>query len=170
MTAEGSRVPSEFERELAVSFTGHRASKLPWGDNEQDPRCLAFKRKLEEEIEKAYGMGYRFFLSGMAEGFDLIAAEAVLSLEGRCPEIKLVCVFPHKTGLSARKRSIARRAYCEIVLSEGFVPGVYMVRNRFLVEHSQRIICGYGGHERSGTAATMRMAVREGLDIVIINT
>lgn len=163
-------MPLEFKRELAVSFTGHRTDKLPWKDNERDPRCAAFKAKLEEEIVKAYETGFRFFLSGMAEGFDLIAAEAVIRLAKKCPEIKLIAVFPHKNYLSHRQKSIARKAYCEIALSESFMPGIYMVRNRFLVEHSQRIICGYGGYEKSGTAATMRMAVRAELEIVIIGT
>ena len=37
------------KREQSCCFTGHRPDKLPWGENESDPRCLALKRRLEEE-------------------------------------------------------------------------------------------------------------------------
>ena len=34
-------------------FTGHRPSKLPWGEDERDPRCLALKRELKRKLEEA---------------------------------------------------------------------------------------------------------------------
>lgn len=42
----------EQEARLARSccFTGHRSSKLPWGGNEADARCLELKRKLADAL------------------------------------------------------------------------------------------------------------------------
>lgn len=158
-----------FERELAVCFTGHRPDKLPWGANEQDERCAAFKRRLENEIMRAYDEGARFFLSGMADGVDVIAAEAVLGLARKCPDMKLIAVFPFGFGSSPRKKHIAKQAYSVISLREEYVSSCYMDRNRFLVDHSSRIICGFSGNLATGTGSTIRMAQREGLKMIIIN-
>lgn len=158
-----------FERELSVSFTGHRADKLPWGYDEEDPACLQLKSKLEAEIKRAYDQGARYFISGMADGFDLYAAEAVLKLSHKLKEMKLIAVFPYGRGDTARKRRCARRAYAVISLHEEFTRTCFMERNAFLVKHSSRIICGYSGNASSGTGSTIRMAVREGLDTVILS-
>ena len=61
-------------------FSGHRPDKLPWGFDEQDPRCTAIKRSLSRELERLYHRGFRHFISGMAMGCDLYFAEAALEL------------------------------------------------------------------------------------------
>ena len=38
-------------RQSACCFTGHRPGKLPWGLNEEDPRCLELKRRLWDAVE-----------------------------------------------------------------------------------------------------------------------
>lgn len=157
------------ERELSVSFTGHREEKLPWAFDEEDERCVEFKRKLEREIERAYDQGARYFLSGMADGVDLYAAEAVLKLSHRLKEIKLVAVFPYGSGDTPRKKKCARRAFKVISLYREYQKNCYMERNYFLVRHSSRLICGFSGDVASGTGSTMRMARQEGIDVVIIN-
>lgn len=159
----------DIPKELSVCFTGHRPEKLPWGRYEYDPRCEGFKKKLDAEIIRAYREGARYFLSGMADGVDLYAAEAVLKLSVLLPEIKLVAVFPYGTGDTARKRRIAERAFAVLSLHDEYVRTCFMERNRFLVEHASRIICGTSGTNIGGTAATMRIAREAGLDIVILN-
>ncbi len=158
------------EKELSVSFTGHRSQKLPWGCDERDERCAAFKSRLRGEIERAYAEGYRYFLSGMAEGVDIYAAEAVLELSKTLEEIKLVAVFPYGLGSSPRAKAIAKRAFRVVSLHECYTPSCYMERNSFLIRHSSRLICGYSGEAASGTGATMRMARSCGIEIVILNT
>ena len=76
-----------YPSELSVAFSGHRLV----------PRVLRkqVKNLLVKEIENAYNMGYRYFLCGMAMGFDLMAAEAALSLKSRLKELKLIAVIPH---------------------------------------------------------------------------
>ena len=163
--------PAEYDipRELSVSFTGHRPQKLPWERNEADERCMDFKRRLGVEIIRAYEQGARYFLSGMADGVDIIAAEEVLRLKESLPDIKLIAVFPYGTGENARIRRAAERAERVVVISEKCVTGCFAARNRFLVSHSFRLIAGFGGDEYSGTGQTIRMALEQGLDIVILN-
>ena len=46
------------ERERSCCFTGHRAAKLPWGDNEQDARCLELKRRIADAVEAVLAAVY----------------------------------------------------------------------------------------------------------------
>ena len=63
----------------ACAFTGHRPSKLPWGNDEASPQFLAFRATMETQIEALAERGTANYLSGMAEGTDLVCAEIVLS-------------------------------------------------------------------------------------------
>ena len=55
-------------RPVSCCFSGHRPTKLPWGGNESDPRCVALKQRLWDAMEAAYEEGYRHFICGMAQG------------------------------------------------------------------------------------------------------
>ena len=77
------------DRPVTCCFTGHRPEKLPWGDDEADPRCRALKRKLADAVEAAYEEGMRHFICGMARGCDLFFAEAVLALRERRGDVTL---------------------------------------------------------------------------------
>ena len=67
------------------AFTGHRPEKMPWGKDENSPSGVEFKFRLREALEYLIGKGCTDFLSGGARGFDLIAAEIVLSPSGDIP-------------------------------------------------------------------------------------
>ena len=155
-------------RELCAAFTGHRPRSLPWHYNEADPRCVSLKERLMREVLLAYAKGVKYFLSGMAEGVDTYAAEAVLKAKEILPDIELIAVFPYGLGSSARQRRIAARAYAVISICPEHVAGCMMARNRFLAEHSSRMICVFNGEYKSGTAATMRMASEAGAALTII--
>lgn len=156
------------DRALCVSFTGHRPKSLPWGDNERAEGCVALKSRLEDEIRAAYAQGKRFFLSGMAEGVDTYAAEAVLSLRSELSELRLICVFPYGLARSARQRRITDAADRIVSLAPSHTPGCMMARNRFLVSRSSMLIAVYSGNVKSGTAATMRMALEAEVKLRVI--
>ena len=82
------------DKETTCCFTGHRPSKLPWGQNENDPRCIAVKQELASRLEGIYETGFRHFMCGMAIGCDMYFAEAVLNLRDRHPDVSLEAVIP----------------------------------------------------------------------------
>ena len=43
-----------------------------------------------------------------------------------------------------------------VVIREEYQPSVYSHRNRYMVEHSDRVIAVYDGREKGGTARTIR--------------
>ena len=59
------------DREHCCCFTGHRPQKLPWGMNENDPRCVKLKAELDARLDAIYELGYRHFVCGMAIGCDM---------------------------------------------------------------------------------------------------
>ena len=60
-------------RETTCCFTGHRPEKLPWREDEGDPRCLELKARLAGAVEaarRAAGPGDVVVLSPACAAFD----------------------------------------------------------------------------------------------------
>ena len=79
-------------RETTCCFTGHRPEKLPWREDEGDPRCLELKARLAGAVEAAYEKGMRHFLCGMARGADFYCCEAALALRERRPGVTVEAI------------------------------------------------------------------------------
>ena len=75
-------------RSKRVAFTGYRPQKMPFGFDEQDERCVDFKKRLRDTIESFIWQGYQHFISGGALGMDMYAAEAVLELKKQYPVLQ----------------------------------------------------------------------------------
>lgn len=146
-----------------VAFTGHRKYHGEAHD------------ALIRSITNLYGMGYRTFLSGMAVGFDLAAAESVLALKSIFSDIRLVAVVPFegqqlRYGAADRRRfeAVMKQADERIVLSQYYHDGVYMVRNNYLVEHCSVLIACYDG-SAGGTRYTVQKAGKRGREVINIS-
>ena len=107
------------------AFTGYRPQKMPWGEDEGSPLCVAFKARLKRALESLIGDGYVTFLSGCARGFDTMAAEAVLELRETYPWIRLEMVSPWDgqanrwSDISNATPGWSRTATCSWRLSTG---------------------------------------------------
>ena len=148
-------------------FTGHRPEKLNTSEKE-------VKAALRKQIDQAVHDGFTVFITGMARGVDLWAAEIVLDLRKRNKEIRLICAIPHD-GFDARwspswqelYRYVLAEADLTRVISKGYYTGVYQVRNEWMVNHSSRIIAVFNG-QPSGTKNTIDYAHRQGVPVVLI--
>lgn len=161
-------------RSLCCSFTGHRPEKLPWGENEADPRCLELKEKLAASVETAYQAGYRHFLCGMARGADFYFCEAVLELRSRLPDVTLEAVIPCEEQAARwserdRDRYFALVQACdgETMVQRHYDRGCMLRRNRYLIDHAARLIAVYDGL-LGGTMYTITHAMKQGLDLDVI--
>ena len=153
-------------------FTGHRPQKLPWGYNELDPRCIAFKAKLAAVIKAVYESGIKHFICGMALGCDMYCAEAVIELRKSFDDITLEAAVPfagqsERWGAAQRQRYESLLARCDAVtvLQEYYSPGCMMKRNRYMVDHADLVIACYDG-QSGGTLNTLRYAIERGIQIV----
>ena len=153
-----------------IAFTGHRLDKLPY-KNESDPNCATLKRKLFCEAQKHLLPDQTIYLSGMANGVDLWAAEQVILLKNAFPmhDIQLWAVVPYRNkALRDRYRDILGEADKVILISEEYTLACMHVRNRRLVDEADHLIAVYDGKQQGGTRETIVYARRKGLDITII--
>ena len=160
------------DRAVTCTFTGHREEKLPWGRNEDDPRCRALKRSIFDAAEAVYQAGARHYICGMATGCDMYFCEAVLALREEHPEITLEAAIPCEDQ-SARWPEPLRRRYDRLVsecdyhtvLSRTYTPDCMLRRNRYMVDASGYLITVYNG-SAGGTRNTLLYAMRQGLKII----
>ena len=159
-------------KESTCCFTGPRPTHLPMNGNEFSEEIIALKVNLRKAVLEAYEEGFRFFMNGMAEGFDLFAAETVEELKPSCPGMALVAVLPysgvekrHSAAVTKRISNILANADMIFSLEEKYVKGCELRRNIYMVEHSCRIIAYYNGLS-GGTAHCWNCAVQNGIERV----
>lgn len=147
----------KFSEAATAAFTGHRFFDFS--------RKEEVKARLTASVLDAYEHGITRFMTGMAVGFDMLAAEVVLSMKGLCPGIKLMAVIPY-SGQAERFCDYNHRRYDAllaqadetIVLSDQYYTRCFLERDRFMVEHSSMLIACYDGREKGGTFWTVRLA------------
>ncbi len=136
-----------------TAFTGHRTYRHEADD------------LLRRTVAMLYATGIRTFLSGMAVGFDLAAAEAVLNCKAAHADIRLVAVVPFRGQefrFSDYDRTRFERILAEadetILLSEFYSRGSYAIRNNYLIAHAATLITWYDG-STGGTRYTVERAL-----------
>ena len=162
------------DHEKTCCFTGHRPDKLPWGEDESDPRCLRLKRAIAQAVEDAYVSGCRRFITGMARGGDLYFAEAVLALREARGDVSLEAAVPCPTQADgwpeedrARWRRLLEACDLEPWVQDHNTPGCLLRRNRYLGDHRALVIAVYDG-AGGGTRRTLEYALRQGVPFVDI--
>ena len=156
---------TKYDKAMSVCFSGHR--DVPFGKQKE------LKQHLRFEIAKAYADGYRCFYCGMAMGFDLLAAEAALSLQSELKDLQVIAVVPFR-GQSDRWSKEAQAKYDAIlrivddvvVLSERYFNGCLLKRNDYMVNHSSWLIAYHDGTDKGGTFYTVKKAGQNGLEVV----
>ena len=151
-------------RKHRCCFTGHRPEKLSRTER-------AIKSDLKKEIKQAIKDGYTVYLTGMARGTDLWAAEIVLALRKRNKDLKLICAVPYE-GFELRWSEHWQNLYRQIlaeadlvkVIGNGYHPGIFQIRNEWMVDRSTRVIAVYNG-QAGGTKNTICYADRHSIPV-----
>jgi uncharacterized phage-like protein YoqJ len=135
----------------SCAFTGHRTL-----DKDFSPRLL------KKYVLALISDGVDVFYSGMAIGFDLIAAETVLSCKKKFPNIRLVACIPHygqekrySEKDKARYAKILKNADEQVLLCEEFTKNCYMDRNRYMADRAD-VLVAYLKQNTGGTAYTVK--------------
>ena len=156
-------------------FTGHRPGGLPFKYNEQDPRCIALKNRLRFSITRLITeMGVDKFITGMAMGVDIFAAEEVLALKKTFKNVKLICAIPCECQADSwnalwkgRYDDILSAADESVVLSEEYTKACMHIRNRYMVDQSRHCIC-YQRKHTGGTTYTVDYAKQQNRNIIYL--
>lgn len=152
-------------------FTGHTISKLKTDE-------ATIKKQLKEKIEISIKEGFDTFITGMATGVDIYAGEIVVEIKQSNPEIKLIAAIPwegqaDKWDEEWKEKYNVLLSHCdekEIINKncEGYHRWFYHVRDRWMVDHSDRVIAFYNGTP-GGTKYTIDYAVKKGKELIIID-
>ena len=148
-------------------FTGHRPEKLT-ADSE------AIKAALAAEIDAAIADGITGFITGMARGVDMWAAELVLARRATNPGVTLFCAIPYE-GFEKKWADTWRDLYQSILAQANgskifqpcFTYASFQERNRWMVDHSERVIAVFNG-EKGGTKNTLDYARKAGVRVCIL--
>lgn len=162
--------------DLTCCFTGHRPTRLPWGNDEDDPRCITLKEQLTQALEDTYQGGIRRFLCGMAQGGDFYFCEGVIALRECHPDVILVAVVPCPQQAD-RWRSADKERYhqlleaCDevVLVQHNYTRDCMLRRNRYMVNAASHIIAIYDGVMKGGTTYTLAYALKQGLELTIID-
>ena len=121
------------KRQHRCCFTGHRPNKLDYSENEIKPL-------LETAIDNAISDGYVTFITGMAEGVDIWAAEIVLEKKKENKDLHLICAVPHP-GFEKRRSQYEKERYEYIIKNaERLNPSSANTILKFLEEPEDNII------------------------------
>ena len=153
-------------KEKTVCFTGHRTIPML--------KKWKIEKKLKETLEALIDNGYCYFGAGGALGFDTIAAQTVLGLKKKHPEIKLILVLPCKNQTRGWEEkdvsvyeSIIEQADKLVYTQEHYDRGCMFKRNRHLVDNSS-VCVAYLTEEKGGTAYTVNYANQKGVKVINI--
>lgn len=166
------------DKSKTCCFTGHRPEKLFPNEKDVSLDSAPVKKLLSViafHIDKMTAAGCDTFISGMARGVDLWAADLVLDLKRHNPAIKLICAMPHRehgSGFVGLDRwelcTILEEADKVVYVSDRYSKNCLAARNRFLVDNSSHLL-GVVSDYRSGTGQTIRYARERCLDCDIID-
>ena len=153
------------KRQHRCCFTGHRPNKLDYSENEIKPL-------LETAIDNAISDGYVTFITGMAEGVDIWAAEIVLEKKKENKDLHLICAVPHP-GFEKRRSQYETGRYKNIIknadyvttISDNYYRACYQKRNIWMVDRSSLVITVFNG-TASGTKNTVDFARKIGVRVV----
>lgn len=162
---------------LKCCFTGYRPQKFGFRLSGDDINYVRFENALTEWIMKLINEDCRIFYTGMAMGFDIIAAENVALLKKARPElgIKIICVVPflgQEKGFNdfwqKKYNNIMSQSDEQIQLSDNYYSGCYQVRNKFMVDNCDCVLTWYDG-KPGGTRNTLNYALKQGRQVFNIN-
>ena len=155
------------DRQKAVAFSGYRPEKLYAGRDENSTDIITLKEDLHDAVMEAASHGFNTFIVGMAEGFDMLAAEAVIAVKKEVRDIRLVAVEPFDDSRkrSGRYQEIIASANDVVTLPDEYSHGTYYVRNEYMVDNSSLLICYYDGRY-GGTEYTVDYAKKKGVQVI----
>jgi len=125
---------------------------------------------LRDLIQRAINAGYDTFISGFADGADLIFARLVLESQAEHP-VCLEAAIPHVGRLKSSDpefQSLLARCSAVTVVCEQYSPDCFFIRNRYLVDHSDAVLAVYDGRQCGGSFYTIQYARSVGMKIAFV--
>ncbi len=156
-------------------FTGYRPNKFSFKLNLHDQKYNTLITSLSKTLIELIENGCTVFYCGMAEGFDIIAAECILSLKRKYKNIRLIAVLPfleHSFSVKAqwknRYNKVLSKSDEVVYPTTEYHVSAFQIRNIYMVDHSDAVITWYDG-QKGGTRNTLKYATSKNKNIININ-
>lgn len=167
----------ETGRKKVAAFTGHRKQRLMQENKDYRNLSGQIRGKVITMIKNLYEEGFREFYSGMAEGFDMIAAEAVLQLKEQYEDMTLAAAIPFRAQAEwfdpqdqLLYRELLKKADRVVMLSEKYYRGCYLRRDTYMVSRASMVIAYWDNVCNGGTYHTVKKAVETGREVINLFT
>lgn len=138
------------ESKKTCAFTGHR-------ELQEDFSLKELKKQIKRLIEE----GVEIFYNGMARGFDLISAKAVLAFRRKYKHIKLIACIPcfeQERGYTDKEKKeyakILKKVDEKVMVSERYFNGCMQLRDRYMADRAD-VLVTYCKRKTGGTAYTV---------------
>ena len=165
------------QQKKVAAFTGHRKQRLMQENKDYRNFSGQIRGKVITMIKNLYEEGFREFYSGMAEGFDMIAAEAVLQLKEQYEDMTLAAAIPFRAQAEwfdpqdqLLYRELLKKADRVVMLSEKYYRGCYLRRDTYMVSRASMVIAYWDNVCNGGTYHTVKKAVETGREVINLFT
>lgn len=160
--------------ENCCCFTGHRPERSPFEFDAGNEQYRKMVSRLLTAIAKKLEEGCTVFYTGMARGFDILAAEQVLAFRLKRPDIKLIAAVPFEGFERSWQDEWRDRFYnvlkcCDeaVTVCDTYHRGVYQQRNEYMVDRSRHVIAFFDG-SKGGTGNTVKYAALHSREVLNI--
>lgn len=155
-------------------FSGCRPFRFSFGYDEENEKCIKLKEELKKEIVRLIHQGVYAFYTSMCQGTDIWCAQIVLELRQQV-ELHLIAVIPYegqadRWSVDYRERYFNTLAQCDdvITLQAHYSSDCFRKCNEYLITHSGHLVA-VCDECASGTRSTVELAVKQGLEVVVIH-
>ncbi len=127
---------------------------------------------LEKTIESVIAKGYTNFISGFANGIDIMAADLVYQFKEYFPKVTLEAMIPYEERLNKKDRqfqTLLRNCDKITVCSKYYFSGCMLKRNNMMIDKSNLLVAVYDGRVSGGTYYTINKAKEKNLEVLILD-
>jgi len=163
-------------KRYTAHFTGHREKYLYGLENNVN-------KGIQILTEYALKKGYRRFISGMALGVDLWAAEYILNLINEGEDLYLICAIPfeeHHERWSDKNKEIFKKiikqvenikgSEIKIINSGGYSVRKLFIRNEWMADNASLCLgCYIPTISNGGTYKQLKYSKKKGLETIFID-
>lgn len=155
------------------ALIGCGPNRLPFG--ESDERGIRLKEAMKEQLIKLIEDGVSCFLTGLSMGAEMYAAEILLGLKPRYPDIMLECVIPYEEqaarwpeAVRERYFTIASKCDKETMLQTHYTSGCIQKEVRYRIDEADAVLAVWDGN-RGAVGTAVKYASSRGKRIIQID-
>lgn len=153
-------------------FTGHRKIAGQYYNHDKPtPEWLALRNYLQGAVSTFIDQGITHYISGMALGVDQLAVETVAFVRAfKKFDVALTAAIPFPSQPSNWPRA-SQIKYQELLglcnqqwvtSDDPYAPAKMLIRDKWMVNHSDYVIAVWDGREKGGTWHTYNYARQQG--------